>query len=168
MILIIINYQINEYTMNLTHVNRKCTVTLGYSSDRSPLSLKSHHPIVVNEIASVTSLVCPQTVLKWLHQLSRKKVMLLHAVVERLHETRHCARVPPFPGELDRYTSPLPESHALPPPARAQPTGPFADWNLIVVAPAASTSFAHVVLKWLHHLLAYKVTLCIGGTPCKM
>ena len=48
--------------------------------------------------------------------------------------------------------------HCLPYPTRDQPVALLAG-NLTVVAPEVATRLAHVVLKWLHQLLAYMVIL---------
>ena len=79
-------------------------------------------------------------------------MVLLHPADDCSHESRHCASVPPFPGEDVRYASPAPELHCLPYPIRPQLTAWVSGWNLIVVAPALMMRDVHAVLKWLHQV----------------
>jgi hypothetical protein len=58
-------------------------------------------------------LVLVHGVLKWLHHLVLKYVMLLHAA-ESSHDFLHWSRLDTFPGELSRYTSPASTSHLTP------------------------------------------------------
>ena len=65
-----------------------------------------------SDIAFRFDLVLVHAVLKWLHHpLAPKYVMLRHPGASA-HESLHCARLEPFPGESLRYTSPALVSHS--------------------------------------------------------
>jgi len=69
-----------------------------------------------NTTALLFPLVLVHGVLKWLHHLLLKYVMLLHAGAFS-HDVLHCSRLETFPGEFARYASPAPPSHATFEPA---------------------------------------------------